>query len=160
MEFISETDSERDIAALRNRRHRGEGRSHRVAGRAGLHRQSSALGDRLQVRGALGRDADRRHPGAGGPHRKADAGGGAEAGADRRHDGQPRHAAQHGRDRSAGRADRRLGGGGARRRRDSQGREGAGRQAARAPASFTCRSVARCAAGTWCAPRARPIIAA
>ncbi len=123
--------SEARQPALRDRRHRRQGRSHCAAGRAGLHRQSAALGHRLQVRRALRRDPDRGHPGAGGPHRKADAGGGAEAGRDRRHHGKPRHAAQHGRDRASGRAHRRLGVGGARRRRDPQGREGAGGQAAR-----------------------------
>ena len=50
----------------------------------------------------------------------------AEAGIHRRDHGQPRHAAQHGRDRAAGREDRRLGDGGARRRRDPQGRQGGG----------------------------------
>ena len=36
----------------------------------------------------------------------------------------------------------------------------AGGQAARAHANFTCRSAVRCAADTWCAPRAKPTIAA
>ena len=132
----------------------------RAAGGAGLHRQGAALGDRVQVRRPVGRDADRGHSGAGGPHRKADAGGGAEAGLDRRHHGEPRHTAQHGRDRTPGRAHRRLGLGGARRRCHPQSCEGAGGQAAAGTRSFTCRSVVRCAAGTWSALRARPTIAA
>ena len=76
-------------------------------------------------------DADRGHPGAGGPHREADARGRAEAGRDRRHHRQPRHSAQHGRDRPPGCAHRRLGNGGARRRRHPQSCEGVGRQATR-----------------------------
>ena len=118
--FIHEWEAKRDSSALRNRRHRHQGRPHSLAKRAGLHRQSAALGDRLQVRRAFRRHADRRHPGAGGPHRQADARGRAEAGLDWRHHGQPRHLAQHGRDRSARRAHRRLGFGRARRRRHSR----------------------------------------
>ena len=68
-----------------------------------------------------GSNADRRHSRASGPHGETHASRGIEARADRRHHRQPRHAAQHGRDRTAGREDRRLGGSGAWRRRDPQG---------------------------------------
>ena len=54
---------------------------------------------------------------------------------------------------------RRLGRGRARRRRDSQSRR-CWRTSRAARANFTCPSAVRCAAATWCAPRARPIIAA
>ena len=69
--------------------------------------------------------------------------------ADRRHHGPQRHAAQHGRDRAPGREDRRLGAGRARRRRDSQSREGDRRQRSspRHTKNFTCRRSARSAAG-------------
>ena len=46
---------------------------------ARLDRQGAALGHRLQVRGAAGGDRGGEHRGAGGPHRRADAGGAAAA---------------------------------------------------------------------------------
>ena len=77
----------------------------------------------LQVRGTLGRHPGGGHPGAGGADRQADPGGGAGSGFHRRYDGEPGHPPQHGRNRAAGSPDRRLGAGGARRGRDSQGGE-------------------------------------
>ncbi len=68
-----------------------------------------------------GDHADAGHPDHGGAHGQADADGDADAGLHRRHDGEPRHAAQRGLHRAHGPADWRLGEGGARRRRDSQG---------------------------------------
>ena len=59
--FIQQWEGQARNAALRNRRHRHQGRPHRPAGRTRLHRQSSALGDRLQIRRARGHHEDRRH---------------------------------------------------------------------------------------------------
>ena len=57
--------------------------SHRAAAAAGLHRQGAALGHRVQVPGAAGSHDGREHRGAGGPHRRADAGRAPEAGGGR-----------------------------------------------------------------------------
>ncbi len=54
LELLPDLGSEARIAGLRNRRHRVESGFHRAAGRARLDRQSSALGDRLQIPGASG----------------------------------------------------------------------------------------------------------
>ena len=92
--YINEWESKREGARLRDRWRRDQGELHWSAERAGLHRQSAALGDRLQVGGAVGRDADRKHRRAGWPHRQADAGRVAEAGVHWRDDRHSRDAAQ------------------------------------------------------------------
>ena len=95
-----------------------------------------------------------RHPGR--PHRRAHAGGAAEAGVRRRRDGDQRHAAQRGRDAPQGRLGRRHGRRAPRRRRDP----GGGRRAREGPAptqtASTCRCAARYAARRWSGCRARP----
>ena len=45
--FIQGWEEKARVAALRNRRHRGEGRSHGLAARVGLHREGSPVGDCL-----------------------------------------------------------------------------------------------------------------
>ncbi len=67
-----------------------------VAARVGLHRKGSAMGDCIQVCGAGSGDADRKYRAPSWPHRKADAGGLAEAGSNWWNDGLARDAAQHG----------------------------------------------------------------
>ena len=85
------------------------------------------------------------HPRAGGPHRHADAGGGPRTGGRGRRHRQPRHAAQYGRDRAAGREDRRHGAHPARRGSDSASGQGGEARAGRAENS-ACPRRARCAA--------------
>ena len=119
--------------ALRYRRRGLQGRPARLAGAAGLRRQGAALGAGAQVPRRARRDHARgdRHPGR--PHRQADAGRAAAAGAGRRGHRHQRHAAQPRRDRPAGPAAGRPGGAAARRRRHpAGGREPDPRGAARA----------------------------
>ena len=52
--FCAEWEAKREDLALRNRWRGGQGRFHRAAAPARLHRQSAALGHRLQVPGAPG----------------------------------------------------------------------------------------------------------
>ena len=129
--FIQQWEGEARLAALRNRRHRRESRPHRTAGRTRLHRQSPALGHRLQIRRAR-----RRHPTeecslADWPHRQTDPGRGVGADSDRRHDRSQRDLAQHGRNPASRPEDRRLGSSRAWRRRDPEGRRGRQRSSAR-----------------------------
>ena len=126
-------------ASVRDRRRGGEGEFDGPVAAAGLHRQGSAVGHRLQVCGARRGDAGGGHSGERGPHRKADPSGCAEAGVHRRHHRFTGDSAQPGRGGAAGRAHRRLGDGGARRRRDSQGDAGGGR--GRAPQAARCARV-------------------
>ena len=72
-QFINEFESQRERLRLRNRRRSGEGELALGLQAAGIHRQGSALGHRLQVRRALGHHTDRRHRRAGRPHRQAHA---------------------------------------------------------------------------------------
>ncbi len=82
-----------------------------------------------------------------------------EAGRSRRRHRLPRHAPQRGRDRAPRPADRRRGGGGTLRRRDSQ--SGPRLLAGLLPQALpACRRSARSAAARWCARRARPPAAA
>ena len=145
--------------ALRDRWRGGEGGFRGAAAAARLHRQGAALGHRLQISGAAGGDHRGGHRGAGGPHRRAHPGGAPEAGGGGRRDRVARHAAQRGRNRAAGPADRRRRGDRAQRRRDSQGGAGAARRAPTASRS-ACRRSARCAAARWCAKKAKPPAAA
>ena len=102
---------------------------------ARVDRQSPALGHRFQIPGASGTDRHRKHRGAGGPHRRADAGGASEAvNVERRH-GVARHSAQRRRNRAAGRRDRRHRAGGAHGRRDSE--SGARRKTGRRPPALS-----------------------
>ena len=120
----------------------------RLAARARVRRASSALGDRAQVPGAGGDDdvvRDGRVPGR--THRGVDAGRAARAGVRRRCHREQRDAAQHGRARAQGRADRRHGRRATSGRRDSgggpRGHRSGGR---RTHASSSCRRSARSAA--------------
>ena len=80
-----------------------------------------------------------------------------DAGLHRRHHGEPRHAAQRGFYRAAGAEARRLGEGGARRRRDPEGGGGdrGRRTPARKAATLSFRRSARSAAAGWCARKAK-----
>ena len=77
--------------------------------RAGLHRQSPALGHRLQIRAEQARHDIQRHHRPGRAHGRVDAGGGTGAGFSGRQHDQPRHPAQRGRNQAEGHPHRRHG---------------------------------------------------
>ena len=132
---------------VRDRRRGGEDRLVRAAGRARLHQQGAALGDRLQVPARGEDDRPARDPRAGGAHRRAHAGRRVRPGARGGLDHRARDAAQRGRDPPQGRAARRHHRRAQGRRRDPRGRR-AGRAACAtaASASGACPSRVRAAA--------------
>ncbi len=88
--------------ALRDRRHRHQGRSARRARPPRLHVEVPPLGHGLQVPGTTGHDTAPAHRRPGRPHRRGDAARRAGAGVPGRLDGPVRHAPQRGRDPSQG----------------------------------------------------------
>ncbi len=105
-------------AALRDRRRRHQGQLPGHSARIGLHRESPALGDCVQVSSPARDHRGERYSRTSRPHRHADARSRPRAGAGRRRHCQPFHPAQHGRNRPPGIADRRHRADRARRRSD------------------------------------------
>ena len=141
--------------ALRYRRRRREGRSHRLPEAPGFRRSCAAVGDRVQVRGRAGGNADRRHLSAGGSHRRPHAGRGARAGHRRRSGGHSRHPAQRRLHREQGHPGRRHRGRAARRRCHPAGGRGALRSRPGQQTIRVFRIIARYAAAWRCARPAR-----
>ncbi len=106
--FIDRSRTTPRQPALRDRRRRPQGRLRRPAAPPRLHRQSPALGHRLQIRRARRHHQTRRRPLPGRPHRQDHTRRRTLAHLHRRHHRYPRHAPQRRRDRTPRRPDRRL----------------------------------------------------
>ncbi len=141
---------------VRDRRRRREGRRPAAAGRAGLHVEGAAVGDRLQVPARGTHDEAEGHHGVDRPHREGDAVRRARAGVRRRLDGPVGDAAQRRPGEGQRRAPRRHGDRAQGGRRDPRSREaGAGRAAEAAQGRGSSRRPAPCATSRSCASTAR-----